>query len=133
MPRSAKVDREATALARHASRSGMGYVSPADSEFYSQSQRRSPVFLTDHRSFVTTTGHLRLYGRDMGVLRRQVYDETPRCCVCGVAAKLDAHPVDPLRAELAHKLARGRGGCDCRHNVEIKCRRHHRGPEGEHA
>lgn len=132
MPRGAKVDKELTKLARGASKCN-GYIPPADSEFYGMSVRRTPLFFTDRRSFVTTTGHVRLYGRDMGLLRSAVYEQAPQCSECGILTTLDAHMVDPERAELAHKLARGRLGCDCRHNVYIKCRRHHRGPEGEHA
>lgn len=123
MPRGARIDRPATSIARK-----VDFKLPCGEDY-----ERYPR-LTDHRSFVTTTGHLRLYGRDMGVLREAVYAENPFCSECGVRTKLEAHMVDPLRAELAHTVRRGGAhlGCDCRHNVAIKCRRHHRGPEGEH-
>lgn len=125
MPRGAKIDREATAIAR----AGALYLKANLDAGHLELTK-----ITDRRSFVTTTGHLRLYGRDMGELRKQVYKENPCCSECGVLTNLDAHLVDPLRAELAHIVRRGGAhlGCDCRHNVQIKCRRHHRGPEGEH-
>lgn len=121
MPRGAKVDREATRVARM-----VDFKLPCG-ENYEHYPR-----LTDHRSFVTTTGHLRLYGRDMGVLRARVYEEQPNCTQCGERTIFEAHPCNPLRAELHHIVFRGRGGCDCRHNVEIRHGKCHRGPGGAH-
>lgn len=65
---------------------------------------------------------LLVYERDMGLCQEEG---------CGVWLPYDG-PLG-VRAELHHMKNRAGDRCDCGHNLEIRCARHHRGREGKHA
>lgn len=115
MPRGAKIDREATELAHR---------------FIPMNFPR----LRDPRSFVTTKGHLRLYGWDMSRARERCLERYRfRCVTCKIRVLPGVKFYHPRRGEAHHIVSRAKCGCDCDHNLELRCALHHRGKKGVHA
>jgi len=67
---------------------------------------------------------IRLEGKALEALRREVYDrDEGKCQQCGRWLPYEGEVL--VRAHMAHRKGRGRGGSDTIDNVRILCAMHH--------
>ena len=89
--------------------------------------KRSPMAtqvwnFEDEKSFVSTTGHLVLWGKDKSKMREMVHGRAQgKCQACGKEAPLEGE--EGYRGEWHHIETAVGKRCDCLHNASWRCGR----------